>query len=1400
MGGKHYCAAVLFTTCTTSIFLLLLLIGCRFSIPEDRHAEGSGTSVAQKAETQAHESSCLLARLPEERQCRSLNRTLEGPSVFEETSFQVSASYTSAQEDEGAAAANGAAVVVLRVRSIPREDGHVLPSLWSGQDARNLHRELATSSHALASSTGALAGASCTTFLSETGRGEKALPAQPAQRAGQGQGQGRRQDRQGWASESCAGRKSTTVEFGGTATSAYLHLDSVAQAVGSSAGGSSTSTLRGAQAPGCPCQLAGFARGTFRGSPGPARTGQSSHGEATRHTPPQDCGATHRSTSRLREREQAGATVRGFLGLLCRQATRTVRKPSGGARQTAGQTPGCGESMECAAERSDSPLQASGYGRSGQGTQSRGPCRRGGCRHGCRDLHRAGRSARAAGASCCQQGQTPAAHCSAASGKGRHRQQGKGELPDSQARKETRRLAGAVQGQGPLGRHAAAYRCRRCVRLQRSWQAAFLICLWPSRSGPHRQEPSYPLVHSVCEEADYVPANLAPVLGHALAFTVELQSHGLTWSHEADPRVQECTKHFADDPHQRCHETCELGAQALGVPCSSPRSHMDNWTAEGKDSRHTPSPVNPAPTSCGDAGIAKVELEGRARCTKFPSCLKGGHTAVKAQAPLQPQRKVRFAFEVSFWFPASTQLRLCTPCPVKSGAFACKPEPPCSHAPAIAGRSNCSSNTCVELSPAHSCNSSQEFPCTWSSHSTSFLSGCHVDPTLSSALQKELDPAGCSSSSQETSYAWSSQSIAPTSKARSQRNRSPNTSLRLGAAISVPAGRRYVRNSQAAHPAFSPATLVGAEIDCSRGDRFTSLDVLSQAVVLTREADWDPHRCVREAVQRTLIPNPGGRLMRTQILELPGPQVIIQSFGTLRTHRAIVLVCESCVPSHTVCECPLGISLRSFLFTLATERAHPWAAAVYNMLSYSCAVDYRPFSCNQALPCDADVVQVVATEHEAAHAVATVPDTIPISGLPVGNSVESRPYAAGDARPPVPPTPGLGRRWGTSTILSMVHQGDPISLSEQGNAEVASQALPFDAAGDTFVEYLHMRVLPIPRGAAAHHLVEIAYLQTAQLLAPRGHRFLRHAIPGLPPIQLCVWGQLAIGEIVVPFLTQDARRPVCTTRVAKSCSAFEAALEVEQACGYGPFLHQGLNRRQIHLEVNGYPQQPHCRWTFQQADFAAFRVGPPLAMTTAVTARTTPAVPNSLPVVTSAQITDGEATEQIIVHRLGCHSVPIEAPGILGPRSLAAFLESQLNTSGSYGLHFPITMPLCQGTPLHCLLLPTTFPRTAHVAILDLRRVLCPPTAPFIVVEVAPLVSFHAIVSGVQGLVQRHRPITAAYLNDELVGACTSVPSTACVITLLSYGQTRSPAAQASVCVMDTLAEAICRPGLLAHF
>ena len=656
--------------------------------------------------------------------------------------------------------------------------------------------------------------------------------------------------------------------------------------------------------------------------------------------------------------------------------------------------------------------------------------------------------------------------------------------------------------------------------------------------------------------------------------------------------------------------------------------------------------------------------------------------------------------------------------------------------------------------------------------------------------------------------------VGPKSKAHNKKIRAPRTHTGTPRAPVLPPEEAADFSASAA---TRPRASLGTSAVHCTADWFTSFDVLQQDVIIDRDPGWDPDRCVREAVTRSIVPNPFGRLLFSQVAEYPGPQVAVQSFRTYRTHRAIVVVSDSCHPRLQVWDYPLGLPFRSFLFSMTVERRHPWQEHVMTLSSMTCTVNDRLLSCEQPLPVDADTVRLNFVHLPEDGISAQLPDTLPIVGLPLPDASHAaasshptaeapehsarhralRPYAVGDARPPVPPIPGSpGRRWGTSEV-QRVHASTLRRQQMLPLHVIADCTHAFNGAGDDFVlfdEYLHMRILPLPPCATAHQVVQMAYDHTAQLPHPRSHRFLHHAIPGLPAVQLCVWGQLSIDDRVLPFLTQDARLPVCTVRVSKEGSAFDAALAVEEACGFGDFLHLGLQSRQIHMACNSRPIQPHTRWALQHADYAGFSIGPVPGQSAPVpNTRWAQSAPMAIPIIGRQDITDGDPINTVIAHRHGQLPVSFEMPHASRHRRMSSAISTALGSycnGERYQVHLPLVMPLCQGTPLYCVALSGDHPRPANAVILDMRRILCPPTAPFITVEAPAIISFPAVVHGIQSMGVRHWPITAAYINDELIGASSSVTGPVSVITFLSHWQTRGTSENAAVCVLDGLSEA----------
>ena len=552
---------------------------------------------------------------------------------------------------------------------------------------------------------------------------------------------------------------------------------------------------------------------------------------------------------------------------------------------------------------------------------------------------------------------------------------------------------------------------------------------------------------------------------------------------------------------------------------------------------------------------------------------------------------------------------------------------------------------------------------------------------------------------------------------------------------------------------------------------FTVLDALRQVQLRERREEWDPYQCIEDATGTSTVPDPTGRWSRFQIDGLPGPQIIVSSQVRSATHRTIILQCAQCEPQVLVCEYPLGMPLRSFLLAQITRPGHAWGPVIQGNPAFRCQVDGHPAACSQPLDSAVDVVTLTVSEIAD---TTGFEDTLPISGLP-------------------------------GTVLTLSNVGElsfgppPSSLGVQS---LPSTVVVDEGRFTLFDEFHHMRLMTMPRDAQPQHLVSLAFAHTPQIGHPRGYRFLRRPVPGLPSIQLCIWGAIAPGQVVVPFVIQEPSWPYCTVRVLGSDSAFDASLALEDHCGFDAILHEGLQRRQFHATVNGRYVRPHARNAFQDVDFAGFRLGPVVDVFSAtgqeVSVPPVPSVPAQLPVVDSTAVTDAEASLDILVHRPNAPPIHVALPAHLTSHQIADHLAVTTGATEPLQIIWPHVAPLCQGTPSHCVLVAASQVAGTRIAVLDLRRVLCPPTAPFITVEVSSVISFLALLQGLERLVPRCRPITAAYLGSGLLDSCGSLCGPANLITLVSHWQTRGGPNMSAVALFDNAAEAAQRPGVLA--
>ena len=423
----------------------------------------------------------------------------------------------------------------------------------------------------------------------------------------------------------------------------------------------------------------------------------------------------------------------------------------------------------------------------------------------------------------------------------------------------------------------------------------------------------------------------------------------------------------------------------------------------------------------------------------------------------------------------------------------------------------------------------------------------------------------------------------------------------LAAPATVESGTTSTTTGQGCHtPGSEPVTLTTTQAPATtfgsppRGARrplvlgptvpgvYTVFEVQRQVQQRHRAAAWDPYHCLADAVASSEVNIPYGRCLRFQVEGLPGPP------------------------------------LRAFLLDFTLTQEHAWCAALWSHTSLTCAADGSPTAVSQPLAEDVDLVSLQVSGQITS--AGSLSDTIPIPGLPqvAGANAEAHggqePGTQADANTSSATDPGSERVTAdAATVVSGRHEAEFFAL---------------------FDEFHHLRLIPLPRGALPRHLVALSFALTPQLDHPREHRFLQHLVPGLPDIQLCVWGGLQPTQVVIPFLTQEPTWPFCTTRVGRQDSAFDAALAVEEHCGFGPLLHEGLQQRQVQVTVDGHPVRPHARHVFRTADYAGFQVGPfPVRGEVTLPDDWSPYAPAAIPVEARSAVSDEPSGTEIVLHR-----------------------------------------------------------------------------------------------------------------------------------------------------------------------
>ena len=348
-------------------------------------------------------------------------------------------------------------------------------------------------------------------------------------------------------------------------------------------------------------------------------------------------------------------------------------------------------------------------------------------------------------------------------------------------------------------------------------------------------------------------------------------------------------------------------------------------------------------------------------------------------------------------------------------------------------------------------------------------------------------------------------------------------------------------------------------------------------------------------------------------------------------------------------------------------------------------------------------------------------------------------------------------------------------------------------------EPAHVILLPLPEGASLAELVYRAFGQFPGFDARCGHRILCRPLPGLPPIQVCVWDNLAADQRVLQVVFSDDSAEVFSVR----CPAIATPVQLASAAS-----HTGLNSltpsladRTQHLTGDGIPLQPAQVYMFRHFEVLRVRAGPPPTRLPGISRFCRSPLPDSLECVTSEDVSDGDHLEQIVVHQVGALPVVLHAAALFRPAQVSHEATQSLGLPANWRLRYPLTAPLVAGTVPHAVLAGAADLPGGSYAICDFRRILRPPIVPFITIQVPAIVTNQVLQDLLSQVLPHLAPYRAIYIDQDRLEEGASVGCAACTVTFLGWSpQTFSWHSNLAPAVLDTLHATAQREGFLHAF
>ena len=392
---------------------------------------------------------------------------------------------------------------------------------------------------------------------------------------------------------------------------------------------------------------------------------------------------------------------------------------------------------------------------------------------------------------------------------------------------------------------------------------------------------------------------------------------------------------------------------------------------------------------------------------------------------------------------------------------------------------------------------------------------------------------------------------------------------------------------------------------------FTLFDEAGGAHILQRQPHWSRRQCVIYAIGVARTPAGVGRLIDFPVPGWPEPQVVVSNPDLWRTHRSFVLL-TGAGDAPVVVQAPLGASMKRA--QILTGRFPPLA----------CCLHDEAFDCDEPLPPDTDYVRV--HESDTIELEANFPGLDSIERVPREHFLQpayrSHFLARGFVRGHGFPTGVAGRSF-VAPVLPLVDQptsSDASSSISDDSASCSGGPVEHELQFTVFDVHFHVRVMVAAAPASTAAILHTVLMQMPQLRNPIGYRVLREPLAGFPSPQVVVWQGPSEGERTLPVLHSEVVGAICTVSVPTSCSAYQLAYIIEEACNTPVVCRTAIARQEAHFTFDGGSYPPFSTCDFGSVDSAVYARGP-FTRSRLSAARWTQHLPRALSTVAPWQIT-----------------------------------------------------------------------------------------------------------------------------------------------------------------------------------